>query len=34
MSTGETNAARVWSLNFRLLTGVIDEAAPAIEALG
>ena len=34
MSVGKTDAARVWSLNFHLLTGVIDEAAAGIEALG
>ncbi len=28
------NAAQVWSLNYRLLTGVITEATPGIEALG
>lgn len=34
MPAGSADAARLWTLNFRLLTGVIDEAARGIEALG
>ncbi len=34
MAGGATDAARAWRLNHRLSTGVIDEAASGIAALG